>query len=160
MVKVLVTSGGTERTISADTDRAMLGVLRENAEVMLAEIRQEARFHSRTGEGIEKIEISDIDIFGKNRYSVRVQTPDDKWGFVIYGVPPHTITPTSKQALAFFFPKVDVNPRAWKDPNMNIYKSVQHPGVKADNFVRRAVRRVSQWYLDVAPTRFVTLLKR
>jgi hypothetical protein len=50
--------------------------------------------------------------------------------FVIKGTKPHTIT--GNPLLSFFWPRVGANV---------VFRSVQHPGTKANNFLGRALRK-------------------
>ena len=56
-------------------------------------------------------------------------------GYVMYGTRPHRIVARNAPALRFFWPKVG---------RVVFFKSVNHPGTKANRFMERALNRAAR----------------
>jgi len=94
--------------------------------ILVGEIKKETPVDS--GKLRKNIKASDI-VESGSRFSFRVYVGGGvKYGnIVLNGSKPHKIKPKTKKALAV--------------PGLGVYKSVQHPGTKANDFVGRGVSK-------------------
>ncbi len=138
---VTITSDPTARELTRRVLNARAGLTQDNRAMVRAQGARYVRLAQeeapkRTGEFAQKIFYRTFEAGDVNEIKVYVPQPLGKW--ITGGTKPHIIRAKNAPFLRFFWPKVG---------KVVFFKSVNHPGTKANPFLGRAYRR---WYPGAA----------